>query len=414
MFYKFQEEALTISAPLNKVAYYYDMGLGKTFIGAEKMVRLDEEINLIVCQKSKVDDWVNHCKLYTGFKVYNLTKTSSIQKYIHDDTQRVGIINYDLIWRREELTDFIRKNHVTLMLDESSLIQNERTKRSKTILNLDPDNVILLSGTPVSGKYEKIWSQVKLLGWKISKKEFWDKYVKYHELDMGTGFPIKVVDGYKNVYELRLNLKKHGAFFMKTEEAYDLPKQTFVNVKIPITKDYKRFKKTGVLEEKDYIGDTVFKQMLYERKLASSDDKYKAFEDLLNSTEDRVIVFYSFMDEAEKLRKIIKKTGRTISEVSGNVYTLRNYEEHDDSVTLVQYQAGSMGLNLQKANKIVYFSPPVSCDLWMQSKKRIHRIGQEKNCIYYKFTMKNSIEEKIYESLERGEDFTDRLFRKTT
>ena len=181
-----------------------------------------------------------------------------------------------------------------------------------------------------------------------------------------------------------------------------------------MTKDYKRFKKTGVLEDKNYIGDTVFKQMLYERRLASSDDKYKAFEDLLNSTEDRVIVFYNFMDEAEKLSKIIKKTGRTISEVSGNVYTLRNYEEHDDSVTLIQYQAGSMGLNLQKANKIVYFSPPVSCDLWMQSKKRIHRIGQEKTCIYYKFAMRNSIEEKIYESLERGEDFTDRLFRKTT
>ena len=79
MLYKFQEEALICSAPLNKVAYYYDMGLGKTFIGAEKMVRLDEEINLIVCQKSKVDDWVNHCKLYTGFKVYNLTKTSFLE-----------------------------------------------------------------------------------------------------------------------------------------------------------------------------------------------------------------------------------------------------------------------------------------------------------------------------------------------
>ena len=57
---------------------------------------------------------------------------------------------------------------------------------------------------------------------------------------------------------------------------------------------------------------------------------------------------------------------------------LRNYEKYDDSVTLVQYQAGATGVNLQKANKIIYYSLPLSSELFEQSKKRIHRIRTKK------------------------------------
>ena len=40
----------------NRVGYFLDMGLGKTFVGSEKMYELDALYNLVVCQKSKVQD----------------------------------------------------------------------------------------------------------------------------------------------------------------------------------------------------------------------------------------------------------------------------------------------------------------------------------------------------------------------
>lgn len=79
----------------------------------------------------------------------------------------VYVINYDLIWRRKELLNL---THFTLILDESSLIQNATSKRTKFILKLKPDHTILLSGTPTGGKYENLWSQLHLLGWKISER----------------------------------------------------------------------------------------------------------------------------------------------------------------------------------------------------------------------------------------------------
>ena len=71
-----------------------------------------------------------------------------------------------------------------------------------------------------------------------------------------------------------------------------------------------------------------------------------------------------------------------------------------------------MGLNLQKANKIIYFSLTQSSDLYEQSKKRIHRIGQNQTCFYYLLLCKNSIEDKgILPRLMMRKDFDDELFR---
>ena len=72
-----------------------------------------------------------------------------------------------------------------------------------------------------------------------------------------------------------------------------------------------------------------------------------------------------------------------------------------------------MGGNFQKSNRIVYFTLPLgkgSCDLWEQSKKRIHRIGQSRTCFYYYLLVKYSIETKNLESLKLGRDLTDELF----
>ena len=70
-----------------------------------------------------------------------------------------------------------------------------------------------------------------------------------------------------------------------------------------------------------------------------------------------------------------------------------------------------MGLNLQKANKVVYFSLPERSELFEQSKKRIHRIGQKNVCTYYLMMTKDSIDESILKALNRREDYTDELFR---
>ena len=66
-----QVEVLKQTNGLNKVAYYLDMGLGKTFVGSEKMLQLNKRVNLVICQKSKVNDWVEHFKEDVFYKLKN-------------------------------------------------------------------------------------------------------------------------------------------------------------------------------------------------------------------------------------------------------------------------------------------------------------------------------------------------------
>lgn len=193
------------------------------------------------------------------------------------------------------------------------------------------------------------------------------------------GFKTPKILGYKNVEHLKQRLKEYGAVFMKTEEAIELPEQIDNIIKIENTKEYKQFKKDRIVNTENIllVGDTSLTRLLYLRQLASQYNKNKlqALKDLVESTSDRIIIFYNFNKEREEIAQCLK--GHT-SIISGDMKDLNCYEKYNDSITLVQYQAGATGVNLQKANKIIYYSLPLSSELFEQSKKRIHRIRTKK------------------------------------
>lgn len=410
--FDYQEKALALTSDKDNSAFYYDMGLGKTFIGSERLRLYGKRVNIVVCQKSKIKDWCEHFKEhYTDYAVFDLTNKKDMQGFmIYPIYKCIGIINYELAYRREELRQL---KDFTMMLDESSMIKKETAKRTKFILSLKPSHTILLSGTPTDGKYEFLYSQLRLLGWKITKTAYYNRYIKT-ELRSYGGPMFRVVTGYKNVSELKAKLKEYGAVFAKAEEVIKLPEKKFIKEYSTVSSDYKKFMKDRVIkiDDKELTGDSTLSKRLYARMLCSaySKDKISRLIDLVNSTSDRVIIFYNFNTELEALRKVL--FDRPISIVNGQIKDLKEYENNDNSVTLIQYQAGAMGLNLQKANRIIYFSLPERSELFEQSKARICRIGQEKQCYYHIMMCRKSVEEKIYDCLLMRKDYTDELFRK--
>ena len=420
-----QEEAMKQTEGFQNIAVYHDMGLGKTFTGSEMMIRFGNRVNLLICQKSKVQDWLDHLELYYTESYYNynliydLTDKNGLEAFLHvisdlGYTQRIfGVINYELAWRRKQL---LQLHDFTLMLDESSLIQNTKAKQTKFVLKLKPDHVILLSGTPVGGKYENLWSQCHLLGWKITEALYSRQYVNWKKIEAG-GMIHKVVDmddPYKNTDRLKSKMREHGAVFLKTEEVIDLPDQVFTKVKVDSTKEYWEFWKDKIIEVEgsELVGDTSLTKLLYLRQLCSqyNPNKFSALQDLIQSTQDRLIIFYNFNEELWKLKKMCQELGRPTSEINGHTKDLTAYEQESNSITLCQYQSASKGLNLQKCNRIIYFSLPLSSEDFEQSKKRIHRIGQDHTCFYYILICRGTVEERILKTLEERKDYTDELF----
>ena len=400
----------------------------KTFVGSEKIKQLGNKVNLVICQKSKVQDWVDHFRdHYPEYKVYDATSSKKADKrsleYGFWVNYKNGsyfpsiiVINYDLVWRRKE---YLKLEDFTLMLDESSLIQNHSTKRTKCILKMKPANVILLSGTPTSGRYERLWTQMHLLGWPISRQLYEQTYViwDYIEAPYST-YRIPVVRGYKNVPRLKRKMAEYGCVFMKSDEfGIDLPDQQDIRLRIKPTSDYKKFMKQRYLQMSDgreLVGDTSLTTRLYARMLCGiyNKEKMAAVKDLIESTEDRLIIFYNFTAEMEALREMCVNMLRPVSIVNGKTKDLRAYDAEDDSVTLIQYQAGAYGLNLQKCCRVIYFTLPESSELFEQSRKRIHRIGQDQKCFYYIPICQGSVEERIMMALKERKDYTDALFKK--
>ena len=438
--FDYQQERLERTKDFNRVAYYWDMGTGKTFVGAEKMVQLNERVNLILCQKSKVNDWYDHLMKYyfDDHMIFDLTTKRGYNTFFESidnqyDITVTGIINYELAFRRSELLDL---SGFTLMLDESSMIQNESAKRSKFALQLGDraSNIILLSGTPTSGKYENLWSQLHLLGWNISKKMFWNQYVEVKYLENISHHSIPIVTGYKNVDRLKRKMRDHGCDFLKTDEVIDLPDQVFNDVYMFAPKEYRKFVNHGVvtIDGDELVGDTSLTNMLYQRELCSQYNKNRtvALKDLFESTNESFVVFYNFNAELDQIKKVAYDCGREVGVVNGkdksglamserwnsngekNNYSL-NHNFRCTPIIAIQYQAGAMGLNLQGfSRRLIYFSLPLSSELFEQSKKRIHRVGTKDTCFYYVLLCVNSVEEKIYKTLKKRRDYTLKLFER--
>lgn len=393
------------------VIWAYD--LGKTITGSIKATTLGAPI-LVVCPKSVIRSWLDCFKeWHPDWSRYDLTKKKQLDQFINDDnSQRLGVINYESCWRRPELQ---KVKGLTLMLDESQAIANNTSKQTKGTCRLLFDNVILLSGTPASNaRYDKLYTQLKLLGLDMNKRSYEDRYCNFFEMEKA-GIKFRVLSKakpYKNVDELKQVMKDLGCCFMKTEEVINLPQQRFIDVPVKKSKYYKTFEKDGYVDcgEVEYISNGPAQDMLYLRQLCNSSEKLDMLKTLLESTNDRVIIFYNFDIELKLLQQIVSKLKRPISYINGHEKQLKCYNDFEDSVTLVQYQSGSAGVNLQKANKMIYYSPPIKSDFFEQSKKRIHRIGQDSKCTYWKLVTSNSIEEKIYKTLDLKKDYTERLF----
>jgi len=429
----YQTEAWNYLSDFKRNAAYMEMGLGKTFIGSETIKQWFFEdwgidIVIVLCQKSKVDDWIDHLKKYTDYYIANGREYdfSEFACPIPD----VMVINYDLAITPKriawftKLIKYCKKNGYKygVICDESSVLQHRTTARSKLLLgtNRDLSNGLgtsadylqLLSGTPCNGKYENLWVQARLLGFKCTYRQWLDLFCEYH-LDERDRF--YVIDGYKDTESMIALLNSLGAYFLKAEDALDLPPSVDTILRSNPPKEYAKLRKTGVATDEwgnNIVADSPLKQFMEERKmLAMNQNKYNTIRDRIESNENRMVIGTNFVKEYMDIMQIAYDLGRPVSYVNGTLgKNLVAYDKDSDSITVVQYQAGSMGLNLQKANYMLMASPPVSASDYMQFRGRIYREGQTKTC-FYDECVGGIVEDKIFKAIREGRDYTFDLYK---
>lgn len=392
----YQKDVVKTLEGKKRVYLGVEQGLGKTIISIARTRQFgDGKPTLLVCRKSLFIQW-----------------SEQLQKFAPDLVDRFHIINYDMIWRdsRPEWMDGFHDGNFNMILDEVGCLGNEETKQTKKCMELaeECDNLQLLTGSFFGGRFEKCYPCTRMMGFTWTREEFnrlFTVQIKGKKLvrnRFGAKFQIddtRIV-GYKRIDDLIAVISDVGATFVRVKDVFNvsdddgrlegddrktLPKQIHNTIKVDLPqklrdREERIYASMGVKTPEEVTAD--FTKFRVAESVAKLPDKLDAVKDLVSTSDDRWCIYYQFQVEHDALKKMLKKMKRPIAEVSGNVKDLDNYEKCGDSVSLLQIQAASEGLNLQKCHRMI-FTSVFTPDQILQGESRIWRIGQKYPCIYY-------------------------------
>lgn len=131
----------------------------------------------------------------------------------------------------------------------------------------------------------------------------------------------------------------------------------------------------------------------------------------LSAIHPKLIIFYNFDYELEKLRLLHSELDIPVSEWNGHNH--QDPPKGDRWIYLVQYQAGSEAWNCTNTDAMIFYSLPYSYRQFHQAKGRIDRQNTpyaELN--YYIFKSRAIIDQGIWKALRRKKNFQVSAFAK--
>ena len=274
---------------------------------------------------------------------------------------------------------------------------------AKTFIKISKNNKwIILSATPGDTWMDYV-SVFIANGFYKNKTEFIREHVIYNR---HTTFP--KVDRYINQGKL-LKYRKQILIMMsytkKTlihkEEVYtrydsDLYNYTTRNKWNPYTKE---------------PCQNISEQCSVMRRIVNSDDnRLDALKDIIDFHK-RVVVFYNFNYELDKLRYFCVMNDITYSEWNGQKHEpIPNCEEW---MYLVNYMAGAEGWNCIETNAMVFYSQNYSYKTMVQAAGRIDRLNTPYTDLYYYYIKSRApIDIAIAQCLRKKKNFNETAFMK--
>ena len=393
MLYKFQKQLVDSADP--NFLYAADTGTGKTIMAIHHYLKHSngEPILLIAPpQKLKEGGWRRDIQAVCDF--YKIEIQFSEMTY-------------------GKLADLYKMYKGWFVIfDEAHYIKNPTSQRGKAAAKLakQSSHFVLLTATPASNGWEDTYNYFIMFGYFKSKKEMNDRYAKWGTMYLGNR-RIPKIEGWIN--EDQLHDKYHSfTVSISKDEALDLPPLIFEDVNFMRSSDYDKVAKQRVLGAEEF--DTPSKLAHGLRYYANQKDKLDYAEMLCEGTENNIVIFYYYQKEIDALKKKIKN--KQFFEVSGknsNLPLKSSWGDLKNTVTFVQYMAGSAGIELQYANTVIFYTPTYSYQDYSQALGRAYRNGQTKKVTVYRFITQRTIEQAVYEALENKQDFSEELYMST-
>jgi len=143
--------------------------------------------------------------------------------------------------------------------------------------------------------------------------------------------------------------------------------------------------------------------------------RLSALDEVLDQTEHKVLVFVPFRHTIEVVARHLNKQGISTEIINGSVSAndrariITQFQSLDDPrVLIIQPQSASHGVTLTRADTIVFWSPVISVETYLQCIARIDRYGQ-KNKMTVVHIQGSDVEKKMYAMLQGKVDLHTKL-----
>mgnify|MGYP000949051192 CR=1 FL=1 len=415
-----------------------DMGLGKTlqtisFI-RHLIHRYPGEKHLVVCPTSLMYNWEAELQKFAPDIAYAIYHGADREFSVFEDRNiNVVITSYGTV--RSDSEKFNTLSFCYIFLDESHVIKNPDSLTARAVLQLQSQNRIILSGTPIQNNTMDLYTQMQfinpgLLGNKASFREVFAQ-------------PIDKFGDSNKTQQLRKLI--HPFLLRRTKEqvATDLPAKTEIIQWCEMGEDQRRIYNTvkekyrstlvkkvneeGVGSNAIHIleGLTRLRQICNAPQLVPDFAEETAasvkIEELLRSLEEigeghKALVFSQFTGMLQRIASSFTERGIPYLYLDGQTKAtdrqglVKQFQESDEhTVFLISLKAGGVGLTLTAADYVYLVDPWWNPAAEQQAIDRSHRIGQQQKVFAYKMICRDSVEEKILQLQAQKKSLSEEL-----
>lgn len=143
--------------------------------------------------------------------------------------------------------------------------------------------------------------------------------------------------------------------------------------------------------------------------------RLNALLEVIEETTEKIIVFVPYRHTIEVVSKFLFEKGHTSEIINGSVSATERSEiisrfqnMVDPRVLIIQPQSASHGVTLTAANTVVFWSPVLSVETYLQCIARMDRVGQ-KNKMTVVHLQGSDIEKRMYSMLQGKVDLHSKL-----
>lgn len=425
----YQNRAIDLVVKLPKIGLFLDMGLGKTVItmtAVQELMydRFEVSKVLVIAPKRVAEDtWTREHAKWDHLRDLRISKVIGTapqrRKALEQDADIYVIGRDSVVWLVEHYQNKGWPFDM-VVIDELSSFKNPQAKRFRALRKVMPrvSRVVGLTGTPSPNGLMDLWAEVYLLDRGERLGQTLGAYrEKYFRPGARNGYIVYKWEPYS--YSQKEIEKKISdiCISMSAEDYLTMPKRIDNVIPVQLSdqemETYNRMEQEQLLvleDEDDAVvalnAAAVMTKLLQIANgsvytaghdvLRIHEAKLEALEEIIDTTGEPVLVFYSYKHDLEAIQKKIK--GARILEGSDDI---ADWNDGKVQVLLAHPASVGYGLNLQDGGHvIVWYGLTWSLELYQQANARLYRQGQEKPVIIHHLIASGTVDEQVMDALQ--------------